>query len=273
MKYNKFSAQPLRAFPIAVLLAIFALTTQSNTVVAGVFNWGDISDPSGDVMFLNVEEDNSYPTSLFAPLPGDGSPTAVGNSLILDPQTFLSQASDGSHAVDSELSTIVMVDPSGSIDDILITEFGDYSLGGLPGSLATAQVGASFFWKILEIDGSPVNLPQQTQALEVTTGAGPNGGIYARPADDGITTPWEGSANIDVDGFLSDNFLVGNATKVSLILDNTLLTAADQYSSAVIKKKGVGIEVTGDDIIIVPEPTSLVLLSLCGLAMLGRRRK
>ena len=88
MNYNKFSAQPLRALPVAVLLAIFALTMQSNTVVAGVFNWGDISDPSGDVMFLNVEEDNAYATSLFAPLPGDGSPTAVGNSLIFDPQTF-----------------------------------------------------------------------------------------------------------------------------------------------------------------------------------------
>jgi len=273
MNHKKNSAQPLRAFPLAILLAIIALTMPLNTVVAGVFNWGDISDPSGDVMFLDVEEDNAYPTSLFAPLPGDGSPTAVGNSLIFDPQTFLSQASDGSHAVDSELSTLVMVDPGSSIDDILITEFGDFSLGGLPGSLATAQVGASFFWKILEIDGSPVNLPLQTQALEVTTGAGPNGGVYARPADDGVATPWEGSAHIDVDGFLSDNLMVGNATKVSLILDNTLLTAADQYSSAIIKKKGVGIEVFGDDIIIVPEPTSLALISLCGLVLLGRRKR
>ncbi|NOY41926.1 MAG: PEP-CTERM sorting domain-containing protein [Planctomycetes bacterium] len=269
MRHPKFIAQPLRALPAATLLAIFAFAAHPALVSAGVFNWGDLSDPGGNVVFLDVEEDNALPTSLFAPMPGSGSPNAVGNSLILDPQNFLSQATNGSDAIDSEFSTTLMVGPSYSIDDILISEFGDFTLGGLPGSLATAQVGASFFWQVLEVDGVAVSLPMQTQPLIVTTGGGPNGGIYERSIDDGIATPWEGYAQIDVAGYLDANLIVGDATKVSLLFDNTLLTAADLFSSALIKKKGVQIDVSGDGLVIVPEPASLALFGIGGLALLG----
>ena len=252
---------------------MFTFVAFPSQLQAGIFNWGNLSDAGADVMFLDVEEDNAYPTSLFAPMPGSGSPTPVGNALVLDPQTFLSQATDGAHSIDSEFSTTLMVDPEKSIAEILITEFGDYTLGGLPGGLATAQVGASFFWQVLEIDGSPVNLPMQTQPLTVTTGGGPNGGIYTRPADDGITTPWQGYSLIEVDTYLDENFIDGNATKVSLLFDNALLTAADQYSSALIKKKGVEIEVNGDGFDNIPEPASFVLLGLGGLAIFARRNR
>lgn len=273
MRIIDFTAQPLRAFAAAMSLAIVALVVLPAEVNAGVFNWGNLSDPSGDVMFLDVEEDNAQSSSLFAPMPGDGGPTAVLDSLILDPQTFLSQATNGAHAIDSEFSTVLMVDPDKSIDNIFVTEFGDYSLGGLPAGLATAQVGATFFWQVLEIDGSVVDLPLQTQPLTVSTGSGPNGGIFQRPTDDGLTTPWEGLTLIDVDGYLDNHQIVGDATKVSLIFDNTLLTAADLYSYALIKKKGVTIEVTGDGFTNVPEPSSLVLLCLAGLAIVGQRRR
>ena len=256
---------------VSVVLAIQFLGT--SVVSAGIFNWGDLHDPAGDVMFLDVEEDNGLLSPLFAPMPGTGSPVAVGNSLILDPQNFFSQSTDGSLVVDSELSTIVMADAGRMIEHIVVSEFGDYSLGGLPGGAATAQVGASFYWQVLEVDGAPVSLPLQTQSLQVSAGGGPNGGIYARPADDGVVVPWEGSILIDVEGFLTANLINGDATKVSLLFDNTLLTAADQFSSAFIKKKGVRIDVCMDDVIyVIPEPASVLLLGI-GLSMLGLRRR
>lgn len=274
MYITKLAAQFLRAAPAVILFTLVGLAFDSAYVTAGVFNWGNLSAPGAQVMFLDVEEDNGLPNSLFAPMPFVGSPTAIGNTLVLDPQNFESQSTNGSHAIDSEFSTTLMVGPSYSIDEITISEFGDFSLGGLQGSFATAQVGASFFWQVLEVAGIAVSLPVQTQPLNVTSGGGPNGGIYERPIDDGIATPWEGSVFIDVEAYLAGNFILGNATKVSLIFDNTLLTAADQYSSAVIKKKGVEIDVNGDGLtVVVPEPTSLLLISLGGLAVLVRRRR
>jgi len=234
---------------------LFYLTFGTSAVSAGIYHWGDLSDPGADVMFLDVEEDNGYSSSLFAPEPGMGSPTAVGNSLVLDPQNFLSQSSNSSDLTDSELLTTLMVDPGDSINGIIINEFGDYTLGGLPGSSATAQVGATFYWQVLEIDGIAVNLPLQTESMVVSSGSGPNGGVYHLPGDEGITTPWEGSAVIDVASFLTANLIGGDATKVSLLFNNTLLTVADEFSSAFIKKKGVEIDVhVNDPLHNVPEP-------------------
>jgi len=272
VNFLNLCALKLRA-PLGILTICLASWALQPTVAsAGIYQWGNLNDPGADVMFLDVEEDNGYSSSLFAPEPGSGGPVAVGNSLLLDPQNFLSQSSGSSELIDSEFSTTLMVGFDNSIETIVVDEFGDYTLGGLPGSLATAQVGATFFWQVLEIDGFAVNLPLQTESLLVTTGNGPNGGIYDRPGDDGITTPWEGSAVIDVAGFLDANLISGDATKVSLIFNNTLLTAADEFSSAFIKKKGVKIDVYVENPFhVIPEPTSVVLLGI-GLCLFGRPR-
>lgn len=264
------SALALRAPLVLVAVCLACFSFGANVASAGIFHWGDLSDPAGEVTFLDVEEDNGFNSPLFAPEPGMGGPIAVGNSLLLDPQNFLSQSSGGSNLIDSEFSTTLMVDLGSSIDEIVVNEFGDFTLGGLPGGAATAQVGASFFWQVLEIEGSAVNMPVQTANLTVSTGAGPHGGIYDLPGDAGIATPWEGSVAIDVEGFLATNLIDGDATKVRLIFDNTLLTAADDFSSAFIKKKGVGIDVhVHHD---VPEPAGALLLGI-GLSLLGVSRQ
>jgi hypothetical protein len=239
------------------LLAIAAISLTQTTASAGTFHWGDIAGDS--VIFLDVTENNDGVTSLFASLPGLGGPIAMGDSLHLDPQGFASQSANNSaHIIDSTLSTVIMAGPGGSIEDITITELGDYSLGGLIGEQASAEVGAAFFWTVLEIDNVAVNMDAQATNLILDTGGGPNGGGYARPGDDGTAVIWNGVANIDLDGYLDSLQIVGNVTKVQLRFDNTLQTAADDVSIAFIKKKLIDIDVNTR----VPEPTTALLLGL-----------
>ncbi len=253
------------------LLALVALSLVPTTVCAGVFHWGDVAGT--DVTFLDVTENNNEASALFAPMPGSGGPFAIGDTLHLDPQGFASQSvNNTTDLLDSQLSTTLMAGSGNSIESIAITEFGDYSLGGLAGGQANAQVGAAFFWTVLEIDNIAVSLATQATNLNLSTGGGVNGGEYSRPGDDGTSIIWNGVADIDVGGYLDSLQIAGNATKVRLTFDNTLQTAADDFSSAFIKKKGVDIDVNMKTNTGVPEPTTALLLGL-GLAIVPCTRR
>jgi hypothetical protein len=247
------------------LVAILAISLAGATAYAGTFSWGDyVGD---DVMYLDVTENNEEATALFAPMPGVGGPIVSGNSLHLDPQNFSAQ---GTELIDSTLSTVIMAAPGQGITDINIAELGDYSLGGLLGGQASAEVGAAFFWTVLEIDNAAVNLATQATNLILGTGSGPNGGRYDRPGDDGTAIIWNGAANIDLSGYLDSIDLGGKVTKVRLTFDNTLQTSADDVSNAFIKKKSIDIDVHTENCI--PEPTAAMLLSV-GVVLLPRRRR
>jgi len=244
-------------FLAATFLAIGAMGWVPSTANAGTFYWGDIA--GANVMFLDVTENNTELNSLFAPLPGMGGPIVLGDTLHLDPQGFASQSTNNSaDIIDSQFSTTIMAGPGRSIDDISIIELGDYSLGGLIGGQANAQVGAAFFWTVLEIDSTAVSMATQTTNLILSTGSGPNGGNYSRSSDDGTAIIWSGVANIDLGGYLASLNIAGDVTKVRLTFDNTLQTSADDVSAAFIKKKSIDINVNTT----VPEPTTALLLGL-----------
>jgi len=211
---------------------------------AGTFGWGDIDGK--DVTFVDLTEDNDEFTSLYAPLPGTGSPFVDSNSLLLSPSQlgFSSLSSDGSaDVIDSTLSTIIRAKSCSSLESINIFEHGDFSLSGSNRGSANVVVAGAFFWTILEVDFVPVSFASQATNLLLSTGAGPNGGQYSRPGDDGTGVNWNGQANIDLAGFLDFFGISGKATEVRLTFDNTLLTSAEENSEASVKTEFIDINV------------------------------
>jgi hypothetical protein len=231
---------------------------------AALVNWGDVSDPAGNVIFRQVTENNSLSSTVFAPQAT--GPTATGDSLMFSPVNFQSQSSSNSAAaIDSTIRTTIEARPGQSINSISVFEFGDYSLGGLVGGQANASVGAAFFWRVVELSGLPVSLPLQTATLNVT-----GGGFYARPSGDGTARPWTGSVLLDVASYLASLDTSRVATKIELTFDNTLQTAADQVSTSFIKKKEVEITVDNGTPEI-PEPAAAGLLALALGSMAAMR--
>lgn len=257
-----------RTIRVASLLVIATFCSQPT--FAGMFTWGDLEDPAGDIMFLDVTEDNAFAAPLFDEDPNVGSPDVIGNQISFNPQGFQSQSSGGGpNLIDSTLTTTLMAKPGKTIQNFRLSELGDYSLGGLPGGDAIAQVGAPFFWTILEIDNVANPQPVQSTNMIFTTGGGPNGGEYARGGDDGTGVIWEGEVFIDLAAYLDSENIAGDVTKVRIRFNNTLQTASDSGSNAFIKKKEAGgVIITGN----IPEPSTVVLAGLAGIGLLGFRR-
>ena len=230
-------------------------------------NYGSHASP--DLMYMDVTESNGGATALFE------APSYSGNSIMFSPSNFLAQATPGGgfEIVDSTIDTILMADPNKFLSNIQIDEAGDHTLGGAPAGFASASVGAAFFVTVLEVNGADatgLGLPVLSQNLQVTTGAGANGGEYSRPGDDGTAVIWDGSVFIDLDALLAAHDVNGGVTKARLKWDNTLTAFADAQSGAFIKKKVVnGVVITTN----IPEPTTC-LLAVAGLmACVAVRRR
>lgn len=258
------SRRCLFCLPVSLMLCAMA----ARSLPAATQNWGDFI--GNTVSYLNVTELNSEPNLLFS------SPSVVGDTLEFDPVNFFSETDPGPGVdiVDSQLSTMIVAQPGFFIENLKISEAGDYTLTGLPNALAEASVGATFFFTVLEVDGSAVpDGPSDVVSMQFTTGGGANGGVYSLPGSAGTAVPWEGTAFIDVAGAMAGSTYAGqNATKVMLSFGNTLSTIADANGSAFIKKKTIGGLTIQTNI---PEPGSVVLALLAGapLALAAVRRR
>ncbi len=251
----------LRALGVCAIVLSLALATTS-LAPASTIPYGDFSGTT--VKFLNVSESSNDPLPLF------GAPTVSGDSLLFTPLTFLSESIKGDVGItDSHLALTIAADPGNVLDQISLKEFGDFTLIGAPGDLATASVASPTMVTVVTPSG-----PQQLFAnmiFERDTIPGgtppnfiPSTGTFTLAADATNGTMWRGHLNLSLAGL--------KATQAIVSLDDILSTLATGISDAKIEKKGFDVTVTTTPI---PEPTTLALLGmgLLGLAFIGWRKR
>ena len=244
-------------------MAIAAVACLSATSSATIISYGNFT--GSDVTYINVEEDTrDEPNALF------GAPSVAGNFLDFDPLSFSSGTSsstglNSSDIVDGQLNfTVMSLDNTFDITNVIINESGDYTTVGLGAAQANATVAAPVGYTITHVGGTPLASPVAGSANVVFS---PNGGSYDITDGGGI---WNATLDVDIRSALDAAGIGGPATKVEFVLDNTLTTSGAEGGSAFIAKKNFNVDTVGE---VVPEPSSLTLLGLGFLMFLGRVRR
>lgn len=188
-----------------------------------------------------------------------GAPTLVGDQLLFFPPSFSATAA-GAGGADTTLSLLTILieaKPTRTLDQILLTEFGDTALSGAGTLVTQTKVSMSGFVTVTEDLGGAI-VPVIIPFIGTFTQS-----IFDLPNDPG-TTLWSGSILVDVAA------QVPNATLLTLSLNNQLDAFSETSSSATIQKKvvsGPAVEIS-----IIPEPATGLLFGL-GLVSLALRRR
>jgi MYXO-CTERM domain-containing protein len=196
-----------------------------------------------------------------------GSPTVVGDAITFTSMAFGANANTANpiDLTDGTLSMVLEARPGFTLNRFTVNERGDYTLAGPGGPNTRVSVALRMFISILDINGMPA--AGGPLAIPSIPGTFNNNGNFNLASNPGLTVDWNGTATIDLDAYLASIGRTGNATRISLILDNTLFAQAEAGSVAFIKKKEFqGFTVT------VPTPGAAALLVLGGLAAARRRR-
>jgi hypothetical protein len=234
-----------------------AFIFSASTSTAATINYGNFIDPPSGTMFLGVTEGS--PTNDPIPLYGPPDPFTVG--LEFDPTDDFSAFTQngGIDFTDGKLNFTIM-NPFG-INLVSLFEAGDYTLDGAGTPITHVVAGAIMRATVTQINGvdvAPLNLlPVNASFSDSLPGSV-------------VDAPWSLGIALNVQAQLAA--LVGpnaDATKVEIVIDNTLIAASEPGTGALIVKKEFRIDVDTD----VPEPATLALtgLALCALVSIRRR--
>jgi len=254
----------IRFVPFAFALALI-LAFAGSVRAASIF-YGNFPVPPSGISFLDVTESSGTD-----PVPLFGPPHTFQVGLDFNP-TFVAASTNGAADItDGQLNFTVkgLVVPSGGagINSLSVFEAGDYSLLGL-GTVATKAIAAaSIRAKVTEIDGNPVapiNLPQMSVPA-----------VFNLIANPGVLQPWSLSVTLPIAAQLTAMnipFTIG-ATKVEVVVDDSLNTLTESASSAFIAKKDFVVSADPDISGILPEPASVTLIGLAVAWSLKRPRR
>jgi hypothetical protein len=263
-----FSTRFLRTAGISLcmlgLLVLLPAVSHAVPINHGTF-------PADTVVYVDVTEDTTTGDSQ----PLFGPPNVTGDSMDFDPIGFDASSSEGGapDVVNGELAFDIVAKTDKFIENIAFSEAGDTGLarGFDPLDDAFTSVVSFIFLDILEVSSGPITQINVGPIEMVFT---PSDGDYLLSDDGGggltFNSGWTGSAFIDLVPILADHGIIGQATRVSVKLGNTLTAISSAGSSALIAKKDVdGVTITAN----VPEPATGLLAALGLLALVGASRR
>lgn len=257
-----------RFFPAgAAALALAVAAVLSPAVQAASINYGNFGPVSPGISFLGVTESSGTD-----PVPLYGVPSAFATGLDFNPTSFVASATGGAADItDGQMNFTVEGQVSNgsavAINGLSLNESGDYTLVGGGTAASQAIAGAILGVKVLEIDGlavTPITLTPSNASV-----------AFNLAANSGIVKPWSLGTSVGISAQLTSlgvPFLVG-ATKVEVVLNNSLVAISEAGSVAFIAKKDFVIGVV-PDVGVLPEPSTLAMagLALCGLGATARRK-
>jgi len=253
---------------IALVLMIAVLVAQS--AAAASISYGDFPVPPSGITFQHVTESSGTD-----PVPLYGPPTTFVTGMDFNPMSFVASAVNGAADItDGQLNFAIkglVVSPGNGagINGFSVTEGGDYSLLGTGTTATQALAGVSIHASVTEIDGIPVApIPLTTSNASVGFNLIANGGVLK---------PWSlGTSISNIDGQLTTagkTFTIG-ATKVEVVIDDSLNALSEPLSTAFIAKKDFVTTIDSDISGVLPEPTGVCFVGmlLCGFASRRRAR-
>lgn len=197
-------------------------------------------------------------------LPLFGTPTVSGNNLVFNNLNFNANSINGGPPIDftdGQINFTIQANAGTFLNQIRLSEFGDYNVSATPGS------GSNNFVKVfpqalqitvLDVNGTTLGVPLVDNTSAVMTFS-PSGGDYQTNVDP-ATGSWQGLAIANLSALFGSNQI----TRISVSFDNQLLAQSQQGGIASISKKGVIVSPN------VPEPMMAGVVSL--LAALGFAR-
>ncbi len=227
---------------------------------AALINYGDFPVPATGITFQQVTESSGTD-----PVPLYGPPTPFAIGLDFNPTSFVSSATGGAADVtDGQLNFGVLgAGPGGfvPINSLTVGEAGDFTLVGA-GTPATAVfAGAIIRVTVTQVNGLPV-VPFNLAPSSASVG-------FNLVANPGIVQPWSLSTSIDV----ASQMPIGQvATRVSVAVDNSLVSTSQPGTVAFIAKKDFLITLIPGPHTNLPEPGTFALMAVGGVIALVRRQ-